>query len=637
MEIDEVIQTFFIAFLEKLGWDTYYRINFYPKKHSGHLLNASIDTKDWIIKIEHDTRVLKEFQNLDKRRNVFRKLEKPLLINSSPGIKKTIRKHKDVSFYKEFFDFVSGIAYHEMGHSTECPIDEDHYSEIIQAISSAMEIKKREGQKTLAYIANLFMDIIVNVSIGFEEENSFFRNSLFIHHVYELENIVMDGKDHSFHYFVLVNLYLFQFHEKIRDEITYLLLERIPRNYRNKLKQLLAVFCTKPEIVEKVMMGLEPSEEERWKIRNYISESTKWGKLAYDFALKILDVTAEDHKLPKDLPVETIYSKGFLEDPSFKSRIIEKIVNRKTKKRVRKKPKKGEVENDGNATKNQESYPGEWDIQVGTKFIPGELLYDKIYKNRAKKLVINNLAKQKSKNLEYGWLNKNLLQNPQNFQNLDLFGTYFIQKNEGEDHLLLTEHRHPLTLPQESSRSGKKYPNFVFLCDDSGSMDWKPLRGTGKYDSVLIMMYSLFNWLNKQDFAPAIKYNFSSFSNTTRSTGWLNYFHIEDYSEILFHPERQGTNLNIRKFREILSHPEEKVVLILTDGEISNRNKVLSLVTKNVRPKNFLFLQIGRFTSKLAESLETAGYGVILIKNKKLRNLSTVVLNFLRGKYNTMQ
>ena len=44
------------------------------------------------------------------------------------------------------------------------------------------------GENRLAYLANLFLDLVVNTIFGLESKNSFFRNAIFIHHMFEMEH-----------------------------------------------------------------------------------------------------------------------------------------------------------------------------------------------------------------------------------------------------------------------------------------------------------------------------------------------------------------------------------------------------------------------------------------------------------------
>ena len=74
-------------------------------------------------------------------------------------------------------------------------------------------------------------------------------------------------------------------------------------------------------------------------------------------------------------------------------------------------------------------------------------------------------------------------------------------------------------------------------------MDWDPLTGNGKYDSLIITIYSLMEWLKSKKFAPVIEYNLTCFSSQTRTTGWIDYFHIHQIFETLFAYEGQSTVL----------------------------------------------------------------------------------------------
>ncbi|MHA1755685.1 MAG: hypothetical protein ACTSVV_02865, partial [Promethearchaeota archaeon] len=169
-------------------------------------------------------------------------------------------------------------------------------------------------------------------------------------------------------------------------------------------------------------------------------------------------------------------------------------------------------------------------------------------------------------------------------------------------------------------------------CDDSGSMTWEPLTGEGKYDALIITIYSLLEWLKNRRYAPVIEYNFTFFSSTTRSTKWIDYFHIDEFLKpLLFSHEGEGTELNIEVFKEILNSPKDKVVIMISDGEIFNYKDLLKVLKKyNNINLNFLLIQIGK-ESKFARSLKNRGFNVAQIDN--IKKLNKILLNFVNETY----
>ena len=99
-----------------------------------------------------------------------------------------LQNAQSYAYHQQIYDFLAGVAYHEVGHSKQCPIDSTNFSRIIQAITAVLEQKGGFGENRLAYFANLFLDLVVNTIFGLESKNSFFRNAIFIHHMFEMEH-----------------------------------------------------------------------------------------------------------------------------------------------------------------------------------------------------------------------------------------------------------------------------------------------------------------------------------------------------------------------------------------------------------------------------------------------------------------
>jgi len=587
--------------------------------------------KKWVINIKYPKNFLDLFEKLHEDFSLNKLYEQNILKNPQIQIKDTTNQIINYAYQNELYNFLAGISFHEFGHSKECPIDTNHFSIIMQSVSTLLEQKSSFNKKLLYYIVNLFTDTIVNTLYGLNDDNVFFRNSMFTFYFSEL--MQFNSTDISFYYFILLNLKLFQFQKLIRDALETILLPKMPQDHKDKLKKLLNVFCPFKSLINNLMLGIAPTENERWKIINYISERENWGAMAYDFA-EIIYEDASKNIIEEHQPVpNSTFTKLFEDNDLFRKLVYDLILKRKLGKEAQKRSHKkipDAVKNRKKQDPNKkplENYPGEFDINQGLQFFNPIEKYDGIYRYRSKKMdIFIPKSNQDSKQI-ISWLNREILTEKDNIAYFDPLNVYFLPKSE---ELMLFKKSVPLTIDFEGTFSEKGFPNLAIFCDDSGSMTWTPETCEGKYDTLIITIYSLLNWLKNKSFAPVIKYNFVFFSNTTRSTGWMDYFNLEKLKPFLFYHEGGTTKLEPSVFKKILIDPKEKAVILITDGEIFNSQKILKILNDNRNSINFIFIQIGKI-SKFARTLKNKGYNITQIKN--INKLTEIVLNFIKETY----
>jgi len=315
---------------------------------------------------------------------------------------------------------------------------------------------------------------------------------------------------------------------------------------------------------------------------------------------------------------------------------LERIIENKLEKR--KKLEKKDIKNfiergkngkkKGNSKSISEKYPGELSLDKGMKSFDEKEKLNAIYKYRLKKVEISFRETNNSDELPLVWLNRQPIKENSYVSNFDPLNIYFLPNS---DELLLYEKKVPYTKNQDSLSDKKGFPDLAIFCDDSGSMDWKIETGDGKYDTLIISLLSLLEWLKDKGFASVIKYNFTFFSNTTRSTGWVDYFHLEEMKKLLFSHEGGQTILNPKKLKNILISKERIITIIISDGIIYNSEKVYNILKKNVNNEDFFFIQIGN-ESDLSKKLDKNGFNVKIIRD--ISKLSILILNFLKNSYN---
>ena len=263
----------------------------------------------------------------------------------------------------------------------------------------------------------------------------------------------------------------------------------------------------------------------------------------------------------------------------------------------------------------------------GLIFANPNAIYDSLYRQRIKQMEVKLKSTDEKSQLIYGWMNREQIKENETFKDFDPLKTISLPDS---DDVLLYRKTQPLIDENAGSKPIQTFPNLALICDNSGSMDWDPLTGTGKYDSLIITVYSLLEWLKKKKFAPVIEYNLTCFSSTTRTTGWIDYYHIQQLFEVLFAYEGQSTEMDINILEDILVSPKDKAIGLISDGEIANYIELKILLEKYKNKLKFILIQIGT-ESKFMEEIEKLGLPAIMIDN--INDLSKIVLTFVEKVY----
>ena len=578
--------------------------------------------KRWIINIIYPPHFLTLFNTLQKRYKLHEIYEPKTLVNPIISLKSSSNQNINYQYQQELYNFLAGISYHEFGHSKECPIDSQHFSIIYQAVSTVLEQKKVFRRDLILLMVNIFTDLIVNTQYGLNIDNSFFRNSVFT--FYSSELLQFDSTDLVFYFFVLTNVKLYLFNISSREALETILLPKLPPSHGEVLEKLVGIFCPYKKLAKKLILGVEPLENERWKIINYITERDNWGRMAHDLTNILFDFLSKTALEEHPPIIDSIFIKEFKENAKFQKEVLDNIIERKYKSKKKLEKKK---ESEDPYPQVIEKYPGELDLEIGLGTYNKNEIFDAIYRFRLKDIKINMPEAKKSEKNTITWLNREIMSEGDNIMNFDPSYLFFLPNS---DDLLLYKKSVPLTNEQQGSIHEPGFPDLAIFCDDSGSMTWVPATGTGEYDALIITILSLFKWLQNKSFAPVIKYSFTFFSTTTRTSGWVDYYHLNDIKPLLYYHEGGGTKLNLQKFEEILNAPNRKATILITDGEIFNSPELMKIIKKLKTNLIFLFIQIGRL-SKIGRNLKNNGFNVIQIKD--IKKLSQIVLTFINDTY----
>ena len=139
------------------------------------------------------------------------------------------------------------------------------------------------------------------------------------------------------------------------------------------------------------------------------------------------------------------------------------------------------------------------------------------------------------------------------------------------------------------------FPDLLFVVDSSGSMRWDPCSGTGAYDSLLRAVYSVLQFLERQNKAQHMRFAAVNFSGTTLHTTWEDYSNIRVVKKMLFRHQSGGTKLDAGTLENIAAKSQDRFLcLMVSDGQISNAEAVVSAISSMVsHGHGFVLIQIG--------------------------------------------
>ena len=263
----------------------------------------------------------------------------------------------------------------------------------------------------------------------------------------------------------------------------------------------------------------------------------------------------------------------------------------------------------------------------GLSFVTDEILLPTLYRQRIKPVTVQIHTPLLAQNYNYTWLNREIIHDPSQIAAFDPLKTIFLPNSE---EVLLYHKTLPLSITTPTPGSHRSFPDIAFVVDNSGSMDWDPATASGKYDAVIIMIFSLLHWLETKHFAPLLRYQLMCFSTQTRTTGWLDYYHLEELYRVLFHYEGSGTRIAAQPFETLLKSSHKKAILMLSDGEITNHVEVKLLLEKYKSQIIFLYVQLGPAT-KMTAHLHDLKLPVLFIKDP--RRLPALALEFFGRLY----
>ncbi len=183
--------------------------------------------------------------------------------------------------------------------------------------------------------------------------------------------------------------------------------------------------------------------------------------------------------------------------------------------------------------------------------------------------------------------------------------------------------RYDWSLQVPSKYRDKSLPDICLLMDTSGSMEWggghqvpgSDWSDESKYHYALLGFHGIMKYLQRIGIAPFVKYNLINFSNGTKTSGWKNYAQINDVKKLAFTPQFGGTYLDMDLVKRELNRPS-CVSIMLSDGEIFNWGQINDDFASLMKKHYFSFISI-EDTSEAYEDLKGRGFPVYEVQSKE--------------------
>ncbi len=151
-----------------------------------------------------------------------------------------------------------------------------------------------------------------------------------------------------------------------------------------------------------------------------------------------------------------------------------------------------------------------------------------------------------------------------------------LQKTDGSMYIVLRKRVFPVPLDTPVVPDLGGLPDLCFVYDSSGSMDFNPEAGQGKYHIAMLTFYSILHGLQEKGVAPLLRYNGINFSNVTFSSGWQPYSRIDEVKRALFSYQGGGTTIAVKELTELREQRKDRyIILLFSDMAISNADELV--------------------------------------------------------------
>ncbi|MBE0477871.1 VWA domain-containing protein [Candidatus Aerophobetes bacterium] len=191
-------------------------------------------------------------------------------------------------------------------------------------------------------------------------------------------------------------------------------------------------------------------------------------------------------------------------------------------------------------------------------------------------------------------------------------------------------HHHYMNVPCGVGK--RSFPDICLLLDTSGSMrnggyhSNIPWGDKSSYHFALLGLYGIIKYLEAEGTASSIMWNVINFSDATRASGWKGYSEISELKRHALTPQFGGTEIDVEVLREELFH-ESCLVIILSDGEIYNWEKIKTDMGEIIQPHYTCFVQIRKET-KVGKDMQD--FGAVVLAVKQDEDISELMVDLTR-------
>jgi hypothetical protein len=608
-------------------WSRYY---FHLKEEeTDHLLEAAVDKDTWDIEVKVDPKLRKKLPSIVRE---YCKAVKQYFTS-------LFEKIPDEQLIE---DIILSSANHEIGHWEICPFDRDYYADILAGTQAGLKDGglKPEDTEDLQYrVSNMFMDVIDNVVNCIQSKDpAKYKQGIGLFYLKEgmLALIQNPTQGFSAAYALFAStqmkmcadneefLYLAERFYQGTDlaQLTAKALD-IFLDGKIKITSLKDIQKYKTRIAEELQKHIE--RDKKGKVIDVV-----WRRKAYEFA-KLIAPLMKD--MQEYVP-ESAYSQKAKQDKGFRRDVTKRQLKRKGLGKPKgKKPGKSDKYSPGSGY-SKARIPTPQEVRE----------YDQLYKQRADKILLEYIrGNRDDKKFVVDFLAKSRINEDDSIdlETIDWPSTMPIKrKDKVSTGVWLFRSELPLEIITPGTVTAGGLPDLCFIVDTSGSMDWSPEAGKGKYDLLLRAVYSVFNYLEYTRRAYSINYAVINFSDATRFSGWYDYYNLNKIKRELFTHQDGGTTLDPLKVQQMMDQAKDRfAVIMVSDGAISGAETLVQHFTHLIANGNdYSLIQIGGHSqfSKLMKAngaevhvLRSASKipGITLGKARQVYNPVGLVLN----------
>ncbi len=601
------------SLLHRERWDTVYKLTVDREKEMKQLFTGMMNSDTWELKIVLDEK--------------FESKEAEVLAKTKLQVDEPYQK------------LARALARHELGHWMHCPLDASYVPLLFDAVSNGLKeasFDESEIAQSAPYVMNMFSDTLVNMLEGKDSEYSEGQTTIY-------NTFFYTGMDRSGH----VPEYFSMFVDTWMNFIGKSKVERnLVKDFAGDYKKVEAV---SRELLESIMgktlaertISNSLNEVEREQVRDTLRDTSKWHKMAQDYA-RIMAPYVKDEAKDMEGRISLTPMIGKMMEGEGRKQMIKKLLEGKGKEDQNKdksqvQPGPGPEQNGDydRARRMINKAKRHLDDPVMDNFQKYEV-FDEAYKMAAGEIVLKFIKPEGVDEAAFPmFYTKTTLTEklPGNTNNIDWGRTMIVNDSK----MLLSRKENPFTISGGMNGPGS-FEDIVFIVDNSGSMGWEGRAfDDSKYDMALRAIYSSLNYLEKCGKAPYIRYGVLQFGWRDRTTwsGWVGYNELDTFKSQLFEKYQNSgeTVLDPGKVSKTNEDTRRHFLgIMVSDGELHNAPEAAAAVNRVIGNNNdFILLQIQQDANDFSRSIARAGATIVKVDEPK--DLVGLTLTVVKNTY----